>query len=387
MMKKALSIIAMSTLVLTLLLTGCGEKDKQTDLAVDKDKGTNVEQDKDKETEEDKDKETNVEQDKDKETDLEKDKDKKSNFKVSMVTDTGGINDQSFNQSAWEGLQLAQTELKILPSFLESTQEADYGPNLEELYDQGNDLIWGIGYLMGDEVLNAAEINTDKKYAVIDRSFEEAPDNLIGVTFSEQEPSFLVGYIAGKMTKTNNVGFVGGEEFDVIWRFESGFRAGVKTANPDAEIQIQYANSFVDTPKGKAIANQMYQNGADIIFHAAGGTGTGVIESAVENGKYVIGVDKDQKAILGKDEIITSAVKRVDKAIYYVTKDFVDGKWEGGRNINYGLVDGAVGIAPTSSDAVPEDILKEVEQLEKDIIDGKIIIPKTREEYDELFGE
>ncbi|GKX30329.1 BMP family ABC transporter substrate-binding protein [Vallitalea longa] len=380
-MKKVLSIVVMMTMVFTLVLTGCGEKKTDTvdsGTQVNDDNGSNADSQED----------INDTEDTDSEDEQEDVADKA--LKVSMVTDTGGINDQSFNQLAWAGLEKAQKDLGITAEFLESTQEADYAPNLETLYDQDNDLIWGIGYLMADAVLDAAKTNPDRKYAIIDNAYteeQEAPDNLLGVTFSEQEPSFLVGYIAGKMTKTNNVGFVGGMEFDVIWRFESGYRAGVKTANPDAEIQIQYVNDFGDTAKGKAIANGMYQNGADIIFHAAGFSGTGVIESAVENGKLVIGVDQDQKVILGKDEIITSAVKKVDQAIYNVVKELQEGKWEGGSNINLGLADGAVGIADTSVDSVPQDILDEVKQLEQDIIDKKITVPATREEYDELYSE
>lgn len=389
-MKKVLSILVMCTMVLSLLLTGCGEKktDKPAESSGDAAKVTD-------DAEKDKDKDKEVEEDKDKEAEEEKTQEPaaKIDLMISMVTDTGGINDQSFNQSAWAGLERAQNEIGITAGFLESTQESDYAPNLETLYDQGNDLMWGIGYLMGDTVLEAAKTNPDKKYATIDFFYSDEdpetapPENLIGVTFKEQEPSFLVGYIAGKMTKTNNVGFVGGMDFDVIWRFENGFKAGVKTANPDCEIQVQYANDFGDTAKGKAIANQMYQKDADIIFHAAGYTGTGVIESAVENGKYVIGVDVDQKAMLGKDEIITSAMKRVDQAIFNVAKDLAAGKWEGGSNITYGLAEGGVGIAPTSSDAVPADILEEVAQLEKDIIDGKITVPGTKEEYAAQFPE
>lgn len=379
-MKKVLSIIVMLTMVFTLLLTGCGEKKEEDTIGQGNEVTDDQESDADSQEDINDTEDNNTEDNQDQAQD-------NVNLKISMVTDTGGINDQSFNQSAWEGLEKAQKDLGITPEYMESTQESDYAPNLETLYDQGNDLIWGIGYLMADAVYKAAETNPDRKYAIIDNAYEEPLDNLLGVTFSEHEPSFLVGYIAGKMTKTNNVGFVGGMEFDVIWRFESGYRAGVKTANPDAKIQIQYANDFGDTAKGKAIANSMYQNGADIIFHAAGFTGTGVIESAVENEKYVIGVDQDQRAKLGKDAIITSAVKRVDQAIFMVAEDLKNGKFEGGTNKNYGLSDGAVGIAPTSAEAVPEDILEEVAKLEEDIKAGRIVVPKTREEYDELYGD
>ena len=383
-MKKILSMIVILTMVFTLVLTGCG-KEKTDTSDTEKTVTDNNDSDADSQDINEEDTDTTQEQDTEEET-----QEIKKDLKVSMVTDTGGINDQSFNQLAWNGLERAQSELGIEAGFLESSQESDYAPNLETLYDQDNDLIWGIGYLMGDAILETAKTNPEKKYAIIDNAYteeQEAPDNLLGVTFSEQEPSFLVGYIAGKMTKTNEVGFVGGKEFDVIWRFESGYRAGVKTANPDAHVQIQYVNDFNDTAKAKAIANGMYQNGADIVFHAAGQAGAGVIESAVENKKLVIGVDQDQKVLFdGKKEIITSAVKKVDQAIYNVIKDLQNGKWEGGSNINFGLAEGAVGIADTSSDAVPQEILDEVKQLEQDIIDGKINVPATREEYDELYG-
>ena len=211
---------------------------------------------------------------------------KEAAIKVAMVTDVGGVNDQSFNQSAWEGLQRAEKEIDIKASYLESTQDADYKPNMETLFDAGNELIWGIGFKMADVLSELATMNTEQKYAGIDCFFEAPTPNLVGVLFREQEPSYLVGYIAGKMTKTNKVGFVGGMDFFVIHKFHYGFLAGVKEGNPDCEVLVQYADSFTDAAKGKAIANQMYKNGADIIFHAAGGVGDGVIEAAKEQNKY-----------------------------------------------------------------------------------------------------
>jgi len=305
-------------------------------------------------------------------------------YKVAMVTDVGGINDQSFNQSAWDGMEKSKEELGAEIVYLESNQEADYAPNLETLYDQENDLIWGIGFMMGDKVREAAEINPEQKYACIDMFYQDPPENVLGVNFKEQECSFLVGYIAGKMTRVNKVGFVGGMDFDVIHRFHYGFMAGVMTANPDCEVLVQYAGAFDDVTKGKSIANQMYQKGADIVFHAAGFTGTGVIEAAKENGKYVIGVDMDQN-FLAPENVITSAVKRVDNGIFNVVKDLVEGNFKGGGNVVYGLAEGGVDIAATSSKHVPGDILDEVNVLKKDIIDGKVRVPANKAQYEELF--
>jgi len=305
-------------------------------------------------------------------------------IKVAMVTDVGGVNDQSFNQSAWEGLQRAQTDLGIKSSYMESTQDADYKPNMETLLDGGNDLIWGIGFKMGDTLDELAKVNPEQKYAGIDCFFETPPENLVGILFKEQEPSFLVGYIAGKMTKTGKVGFVGGMDFFVIHKFHYGFLAGVKEANPDVEVFVQYADSFTDAAKGKAIANQMYKNGADIVYHAAGGVGDGVIEAAKEQNKYAIGVDKDQSS-LAPDNVITSAMKRVDNAIYNVTKNLVDGAYPGGTNVIFGLKEGGVGIAPTSNKHVPAEILEEVKMLEGKIIAGEIVPPTSKEEWEKMM--
>lgn len=306
-------------------------------------------------------------------------------IKVSMVTDLGGVNDQSFNQSAWEGLKKAEKELGIKASYQESTQDADYVPNLEQAYDNENDLIFGIGMKLDKAILDAAKKYPDQKYAIVDVSFEdETPDNVVGIVFKQEQPSFLVGYIAGKMTKTGKVGFVGGMEIPVISEFENGFKAGVKYANKDSEVFVQYAESFGDPGKGKAIANSMYQKGADIIFHASGGTGDGVIEAAKEQDKYAIGVDKDQN-YLAPDNVITSAMKRVDAGVYNLVKEMKDGEFPGGTTVVYGLEDGAVDIAPTSDKHVPKEILDEVEDLKKKIIDGDIVVPTDDASYEEFL--
>lgn len=312
-------------------------------------------------------------------------------LKVAMVTDEGGVHDQSFNQSAWEGLQRAQEELGVEVSYQESQQDADFAPNFETLLDAGNDLIWGVGFKLADAVLDAALANPDQKYAIVDHSYgDDTPDNVVGVMFMQEQPSFLVGYIAGKMTETNKVGFVGGVAGDIIWAFDYGYQAGVQYAahelGKEIEILNQYAESFSDVAKGKAIAQQMYQQGADIVFHAAGDVGTGVIEAAKEQGKWAIGVDRDQN-YLAPDNVLTSAMKRVDVGVYNVVKDLVEGKFPGGQTITYGLADGgAVDIAPTSNKHVPQEILDEVEELKQKIIDGEIVVPYNQETFEEFMN-
>jgi basic membrane protein A len=293
---------------------------------------------------------------------------------MAMVTDVGGVNDQSFNQSAWEGHLRARDELGLRVSYLESNQAADYRRNIATLIDANNDLIWGIGFLMGDVILEEAQANPTQKFAIIDYAYENTPSNLVGVVFREHEPSFLVGYIAGKMTQTNRVGFVGGIRFALIEKFEFGFRAGVALANPNAEVFVQYAESFTDAAAGKAIANQFYQQGADIVFHAAGGVGDGVIEAAREQGRWAIGVDRDQND-LAPDNVLTSAMKRVDNAIFNVARALSEGRFPGGTTVEYGLAEGGVGIAPSSDKHVPANILSEVANLERQIIAGQLMVP------------
>jgi basic membrane protein A len=307
-------------------------------------------------------------------------------IEIAMVTDTGGVNDQSFNQSAWEGLQRLDDDFdEVEVSYLESTQESDYEPNLQALYDAGNDLIWGIGFLMADAIRTQAELNPDQRYAIIDFAWDEYPDNLIGVVFKAEQASFLVGYIAGRMTESGTVGFVGGIEGAVIDAFDYGYHAGVKYADQDVEVLRQYAESFNDAAIGKSIAANMYRQGADIVFHAAGGVGDGVIEAAKEQDQWAIGVDRDQND-LAPEHVLTSAMKRVGQAMYNVGEQLVNENWDGGRTIVYGLAEDGVGIAPTSDEDVPQDILDEVAEIRQMIIDGEIEVPFNEETYNEFMA-
>lgn len=302
-------------------------------------------------------------------------------LKVGMVTDVGGVNDQSFNQSAWEGLQRTKKEMGIKVSYQESKQDADYPANLETLYDAKNDLIWGIGFKMADAILIAAKQNPKQKYAIIDYSYgAKTPPNVLGVMFKAEEGAFLAGYISAKMSKTGTLGFIGGMSVPIIHSFQYGFKAGAKYANPKINILEQYAESFTDAAKGKAIANQMMGKGADVVFHAAGAVGDGVIEAVKEKNKMAVGVDRDQNYLAPKN-VITSSMKRIDNAIFNVVADLNKGTFKGGTTIEYGLKDGAVDVAPTTTKMVPSILLEDVAKLKKEIIAGKIKIPATEKNY------
>ncbi len=306
-------------------------------------------------------------------------------LRMEMVTDLGGVNDESFNMLAWEGHKQAEKDLGIKVGYVESHQESDYATNLETCYENGAGLIWGIGFLMKDSVQAAAEKNPDVQYGLIDDLFEEPiPENITGITFREQEPSFMVGYIAAKMSKTGTIGFVGGMDTPVIERFESGYVAGAKTANKDINVLINYAESFNDSAKGKAIAQKELQDGADVIFHASGASGNGVIEAVVETGKpeeggaWAIGVDVDQNK-LGVDNVLVSACKTVNEAILVLAREYAAGTLEGGKNITLGYAEDGVFVA-TTGDHVPAEIMAEVEAMIKQVTDGELVIPGTRDE-------
>lgn len=307
-------------------------------------------------------------------------------FKTAMVTDVGGVNDQSFNQSAWEGLQSLKDK-GVEVSYLESKQEADYGPNLDRLVDEEQTLIWGVGYALAGAIEKAAKENPDGLYAIVDNAYAETPANLTGIVFRAEEPSFLVGYIAGMMTKTDKVGFIGGMEGDVIGTFQRGYEGGValaaKELGKNIEVFVQYAESFGDQAKGKAIATKMYGDGADIIFHAAGGVGVGLFDAAKEAGKFAIGVDSDQN-YLAPDNIITSAMKRVGDAMAEVTLRIKDGENLGGQTLNFGCKEGFTGIAPTSDKHVPAEVLAKVAEVEKKIVSGEIKVPTNEATLNEF---
>lgn len=303
---------------------------------------------------------------------------------VAMITDIGGINDESFNQSAWNGMkQLEADGVEI--SFLESHKEADYAINLGRKAEEGTSVIWGIGFMMEAAIVEASKEHKDQMFAIVDVGFGEAGQpNVVGAMFHSEESSFLVGYIAGLMTETDHVGFILGMESDVMFRFQYGYLAGVEYAAKELgkEIKVDYVtiDTFGDTAKGKATATKMYSDGADIVYHAAGQAGSGAITAAKEMGKWAIGVDLDQNA-LAPDNVLTSALKNVDQAVYQLSTKILAGEKVGGQTFYFGLKEGGVGLAPSSDKHVPKDILDKTKAVEKMIIDGDIIVPITEAEF------
>ena len=307
-----------------------------------------------------------------------------SEFKVGMVTDVGGVNDGSFNQSSWEGLQRAGEELGIQVNYLESKNDADYTPNIENFVDEDYDLIISVGYMLSDATRKAAEAYPDQQFAIIDDAANSDLPNVTCLMFEQAQSSYLVGYVAGKVTESNKVGFVIGMASDSMHQFGYGYLAGVKDANPDAEILQYNANAFNDPATGKSATTKMVTDGADVVFHAAGGTGLGVIEGCKENGIWAIGVDSDQSSI-APETILTSAMKRVDNASFDVAEAALYGTLEGGVK-TYDITTAGVDIAPTTDNLTPE-LLSEIEDVKAKISSGEIVVPNNKADFEAAYGD
>lgn len=303
-------------------------------------------------------------------------------MKVGLVFDVGGRGDKSFNDAAYAGLERAQKELGVEFSTLETSEGSDREAQMRQLASGDAQLIFGVGFLFTDDIKALAREFPDKKFACVDFTVtpgETLAANLVALKFREEEGSYLVGALAGLLTKTNKVGFVGGMEIPLIRKFQAGYVAGVRAANPKAEVLVKYAGNtgaaFKDPTKGKELGLAEYHGGADIIFHASGSTGLGVFEAARELKKLAIGVDSDQYNE-APGFILTSMVKRVDTAVYDTIRDVKGGHWSGGIH-EFGLAqDGVKWVYDANNQAlIPAEVKARVDAFESDIISGRISVP------------
>jgi len=292
-----------------------------------------------------------------------------------MITDVGGLGDKSFNDSAWEGLTKAGKEFGIEPKVLQSAKQEDYEPNLGNMA-QSVDLTVAVGFLFEKAMQAAADQYPDKKFGVIDTVVDKP--NVMSVVFKEHEGSFLVGVIAGLTTKSNVVGFVGGMDFPLIKKFEVGFRAGVASVNPKAKVVIDYTGVFDSPDKGKEVALKQLAQKADVIYHASGACGIGVIQAADEKGFWAVGVDKDQAAESKNNKVLCSMIKRVDVGTYSVAKAVVDNNFKAGTLV-LGLKEEGVGYSDNGKN-VPAEIAAVADKYKAAISDGTIVVPTTEEE-------
>ncbi|MFO1445969.1 BMP family protein [Bacillus sp. Bva_UNVM-123] len=328
-----------------------------------------------------------------------------STFSVAMVTDVGGVDDKSFNQSAWEGLKEFGSnnglkEGKGGYDYLQSKSDADYSTNLNKLSREGFNLVFGVGYLMENDINEIAGQQKDTHFGIIDGVVEQP--NVVSVLFKEQEAAFLAGVAAAKATKTNKIGFIGGMEIPVIERFESGFLAGVQAVNPDIKVEVKYTGAFDKAELGKTTAASMYSSGIDVIFHAAGGTGNGLFTEAKDLKKkdpskeiWAIGVDSDQSAegIVKIDDkehnvIMTSAMKGVHHAVVDISEKSKAGNFPGGTTMVYGLAEDGVSLAPINDEvSAKADIEAAVKEWTEKIKNGDIEVPGTLDELADFKAE
>ncbi len=351
MYKKILAIVLALTLILSLGLTGCKKTppadtgEKTSDEAVKK-------------------------------------------IKIGLVTDVGGIDDKSFNQGTWEGIQKFSNDTGAETKYMQSESDTDYIPNLSTYSDENLDLIVAPGFLFKDSIAEVAKNFTEQHYLIID-DVVEAP-NVASAVFAEEQGSFLVGVAAGLKAKEagkTKVGFIGGMDFELIQKFEAGFEAGVKAVDPAIEVMIEYAGSFANAQQGQTIAAKMYDAGAYVVYHAAGATGNGLIKEAkdrVANGNdvWAIGVDKDQydDGIYadGKSVMLTSMMKRVDVAAYDVAQLTLKGEFPGGKILTFSLENGGVGL-PAKNPNLSEEMLKTIADYEVKVKAKEITVPTAPE--------
>jgi basic membrane protein A len=295
-------------------------------------------------------------------------------LRVGLVTDIGGLNDRGFNQLAYQGLQRAEEELGVEIRALESKSDADYIPNLQALADEGFDLIISVGFLMTEATAEAAAAYPDTSFAIVDSAFDPPIDNAQGLLFKEQETGYLVGYMAGLVTESGTVSSVGGQKIPPVDRFIAGFQKGAKDANPEVTTLNGYSQDFVDQAKCKEVALDQIARGSDVVFQVAGGCGLGALDAADQEGVWGIGVDADQ-AFLGP-HILTSALKRVDVAVFKTIESVVNDEFAGGSVTTFGLAEDGVGLGETSPDA-PADAVSETEAQIDKIVNGEVEIPDT----------
>jgi basic membrane protein A len=299
--------------------------------------------------------------------------DNKETLKVGIVLSTGGLGDKSFNDSAYRGLEMAKEKLGIEFKYVEPASPSEDEGYLREYAEAGYDLIIATGFLMKDACESVAKDFPNVKFAIIDEVIDA--ENVSSLVFAEDEGSFLVGALAAMMSKNNSVGFVGGMEIPLIQKFQRGFEMGAKYVNPKINLGSLYTsgpNPFNDPVRGKENAISLIKQGADVVYHAAGGTGIGVIDAAKENKVYAIGVDSNQDGI-APGVVLTSMLKNVDVAVYNTIKDVVEGKFQAGTH-RFGVAENGVGTTEFefTRDIIGEENIAKLEAIKKDIVDGKV---------------
>lgn len=301
-------------------------------------------------------------------------------IRVGLVTDVGKVDDGTFNEFAYKGMMRAVQEFGLQHAFIETLQPTDYEKNIEQFASENYDMIITVGFMIGDATKKMAEKYPNIKFAIVDFSYDPPVSNIMGLIFSEDQSGFLAGALAGLMTKTKTVGIVAGMEIPPVIKFRKGYEAGVKYVCPDCKVLGVYIDSFTDPARGKTAALSQIDEGADVIFGAGGPTGSGGILGAAQAGVWVIGVDQDEYlttfkkgAAEGADKLLSSAMKRVDVAVYTAVKNAATGTFKGGNYLFDASNDG-VGLAPfhDAEKAIPDSVKTKLQEIAAGLKSGAI---------------
>jgi basic membrane protein A len=305
-------------------------------------------------------------------------------LKVALVTDVGKIDDRTFNEFAYKGMIRAADEFGLQTAFIETMQPTDYDKNIEQFVSEGFNTIITVGFMLGDATKRMAEKYPDVHFIIVDFAYDPPIANVMGLVFAEGQAGFMAGALAGMMTKTKIVGTVAGKEIPPVVRFRKGYDAGVKHVCPDCNVVGVYIDSFTDPARGKTAALSQLEEGADVIFGFGGLTGSAAILAAAQAGAWVIGVDQDEYTTTfkegrasGSDRVLSSAMKRIDVAVYDAVKKAVNGNFNGGTNLVDASGDG-VGLAPfhDAENKIPDNVKTKLDQLYQQLKSGEITVKK-----------
>lgn len=300
-------------------------------------------------------------------------------LKVGLVTDVGKVNDGTFNELSYKAMLKAADDFKLKSAYIETLAPTDYAKNITQFAEEKYDIIIASGFMLGDAINAAAKKYPSVKFAIVDSTVEVTNTNSIGLLFAEDQAAYLAGALAGQMTKSKVVGFVGGMEIPPVIKYRKGYEAGVKSVCADCKVLGVYIDSFTDPARGKEAALSQIAEKADVIFGAGGPTGSGGIKAAAEKGVWVIGVDQDEyfTTFAGKkpgyDKLLSSALKRVDTAVYTAVGNVAKGTWKGG-NVVFDATNDGVGYADfhEAGASIPKAVQDKMAEILKGMKAGTI---------------
>ena len=297
--------------------------------------------------------------------------------KIGLVTDVGKVDDKTFNQFAYEGMMRAAKKFGLEANYIETQQPTDYDKNIQTFAEEGYDMIITVGFMITDSTLKMAAQYPDIKFAGVDQFYGEPLDNTMGLLFAEDQSGYVAGALAAMMSETGVIGIVAGMEIPPVIKFRKGYENGARYINPDIKVLGVYIDSFTAPDRGKAAAEAQIADGADVIFGAGGPTGSGGIVAAMEKGVFGIGVDQDEYyTTMGGGPapyLLTSAMKRVDNAVYSSIEAFVKGTFKGGHYVG-SAVNKGIGYAPfhDAEDKVSRKVKSRLDEILEKLADGSL---------------